>query len=168
MVPPLIVLKAHLKVVDAVKDRLIPVEDFTSVKKTGLRKGELLIEIQIPHRLKSSAFLKLGRRVGRDISIVSVAISITIKGDLCKDTRIAFGSVSPTPLRARNAEGFLRGKRLDDKVLNEASDIVVEEINPNSTIRASAEYRREALKALFLNAVKTAIARWRYEQHGQD
>lgn len=160
--PPLIVSGASLKTISMGKERLIPVEDFfPSANASVLQKNELLTEIQIPDMPANTgeAFIKLGRRAGPDLSIASVAVALTLDGDICKDVRIALGSVGPTVLRARKTEDYLRGERLERKVLEECSEIVAKEIKPISDVRASAEHRTEVTKSLMGNAVQIAMSR---------
>jgi len=160
--PPLIVSGASLKIMGLGKERLIPVEDFfLSPNTTVLQKNELLTEIQIPDMPANTgeAFIKLGRRAGPDLSIANVAVAITLDGDICKDVRIALGSVGPTALRARKTEDFLRGERLERKVLEGCSEIVAKEIKPISDVRASAEYRTKVTQSLMGNAVQIAMSR---------
>ena len=161
-VPPLIVSRASLKIIGPGKERLIPVENFfLSANASVLEKDELLAEIQIPDMSANTgeAFIKLGRRAGPDLSIASVAVALTLDGDICKDVRIALGSVGPTALRARKTEDLLRGERLERKVLEECSEIVANEIKPISDVRASAEHRTEVTKSLVRNAVQIAMSR---------
>ena len=162
MVPPLIVSRASLKIIGPGKERLIPVENFfPSANASVLEKDELLADIQIPDMPANTgeAFIKLGRRAGPDLSIASVAVALTLDGDICKDVRIALGSVGPTALRARKTEDLLRGERLERKVLEECSEIVANEIKPISDVRASAEHRIEVTKSLVRNAVQIAMSR---------
>jgi CO/xanthine dehydrogenase FAD-binding subunit len=161
-VPPLIVSRASLKIIGHGKERLIPVENFfLSANVSVLEKDELLADIQIPDMPANTgqAFIKLGRRAGPDLSIASVAVALTLDGDICKDVRIALGSVGPTALRARKTEDLLRGERLERKVLEECSEIVANEIKPISDVRASAEHRIEVTKSLVRNAVQIAMSR---------
>jgi carbon-monoxide dehydrogenase medium subunit len=163
-VPPLIVSRASLKIAGPGEERLIPVEDFfLSADAFMLEKDELLTDIQIPDMPANTgeAFIKVGRRAGPDLSIASVAVALTLDNDVCKDVRIALGSVGPTVLRARKTEGLLRGQRLERKVLEECSEIVAKEIKPISDVRASAEHRTEVTKSLVRNAVQIAMSRSR-------
>lgn len=160
--PPLIVSRASLRIIGPGKERLVPVENFfLSTNASVLEKDELLADIQIPDMPANTgeAFIKLGRRAGPDLSIASVAVALTLDGDICKDVRIALGSVGPTALRARKTEDLLRGERLERKVLEECSEIVANEIKPISDVRASAEHRIEVTKSLVRNAVQIAMSR---------
>jgi len=57
--------------------------------------------------------------------------------------------VSNTPLRARRAEDFLKGKPLIEEVFREAGKIVSEEVAPrDSKLRGSAVYRKNLAAVL--------------------
>jgi len=162
--PALIVSRANVKVVNSEMERLFPVEDFFKfVNETVLRENDLLTEIQIPSWSPNTvgSFIKLGRRVGHDLSIASVAVAISLDGGSCEAIKIAMGSVAPTPLRLNKTETFLIGKRLDDTTLSQASELAATEVRPISDVRASAEYRKIASKVLVQRAIKTAIGRFK-------
>jgi carbon-monoxide dehydrogenase medium subunit len=73
------------------------------------------------------------------------------------DVKIVLGAVAPTPIRARKAEGLLRGRKLDDARIERAAQAAVEEARPISNVRASAEYRRDMVAVLTRRAVKQAL-----------
>ncbi len=159
---PLLALGAKLKLMNASRERVIPIESFfVHVKKTLLQSDELLTEIQIPHQpaKTGAAFMKVGRRAAHDLSIVNVATIITMDDGVCENIRIALGSVAPTPIRATKAEDYLQGKKMVDDIIEKASEIASEEISPISDIRTSAEYRIEISKALVRMTIKIAMDR---------
>ena len=73
--------------------------------------------------------------------------------------KIALGAVAPTPIRAKRAEEILKGKKLDDKLLEESSQAASSESKPIDDTRGSADYRRKLVKVLVRRAVGQA-----YEQ----
>jgi CO/xanthine dehydrogenase FAD-binding subunit len=157
---PLLALGAQLQLVKSSGQRIVAIDDFfLDVKKTVIQHDELLTEVQIPDRPPGTgaAFVKVGRRMGNDLSVVSVAASINMQKGVCKAARIALGSVAPTPVRVRKAESSLVGKTLGAKEINEAAEISSQEIRPISDVRASAEYRREVSKEIVQMAINKAI-----------
>ncbi len=159
---PLLALGAKLKLVKSSGQRTVMIDDFfLDVKKTVIQHDELLTEVQVPDRAPKTgtAFIKVGRRNGNDLAIVSVAVSINIPNGVCKSARIALGSVAPTPLRVRKAESSLVGKTLGEKEINEAAEISSQEIRPISDVRASAEYRRDVSKVIVQMAISKAVGK---------
>lgn len=145
MAVPLLVYNAQLKIVSLSGERYVPItEFFKGPRKTALGKGELLVEVLVPYRdLEGygTAYAKIGRRRGHDISLVSASVAIKLHGGFIADARIALNSVAPTPLRARGVEDRLKGARPSAEVFEEASKLVVNDISPISDIRAPADYR---------------------------
>jgi len=39
----------------------------------------------------------------------------------CRDANIVLGAVAPTPLRARNAENVLKGRKIDEALIDQAA-----------------------------------------------
>ena len=160
-VPPLLVFGAKVRLVTGDNDRILPLEDFfLGPGQTVLSPGELLLEIQLPEVLPhtGSAFLRMPR-VSADLAKVSVAVKIVREGSVCKDCRIAFGSVAKTPLRTPETEKVLRGKTIDKKRLEEVSRQSSEEIQPITDIRSTAWYRKEVCRVLVRDAINTAWVR---------
>ena len=56
--------------------------------------------------------------------------------------RIALGGAGPVPLRARDAERSLLGRRVDDAAVREAAALAAAATDPMSDLRGSAEYKR--------------------------
>jgi CO/xanthine dehydrogenase FAD-binding subunit len=159
---PLLALGAKLKLIGSSGERIVPLDDFfLGVNHTALRHDELLAEALVPVQPPGagSSFIKIGRRLGPDLALVSVAAKVTMEKDVCRDARIALGSVAPTPVRAKKCEATLRGRTLEDKVIDEASQIASEEIRPISDVRASMEYRRDVSKVMVSFAIRKALSR---------
>lgn len=163
--PPLLVLEARVEVTGPAGTRSVPFDQFfTGPGKTVLGFNELVSEVQVPELRPGggTAFLRL-TRVAADLAKVNVAVALTVKDKICKDARIALGAVAPTPIRARKAEKFLCGKVLEGEVVEEVARIAVDETQPISDVRSTAEYRNEVSRIL----VKRAI--WRsYERAERD
>ena len=72
------------------------------------------------------------------------------------DARLAFCGAGPTPIRARQAEALLIGERPTEALFREAGERVRREIDPDSDIQASADYRREVAAVLARRALTRA------------
>ena len=158
--PPLLTLGAKLKLISQRGERIIKIEDFfTGPSQTALNNDEILQEIHIPHPPPNSqgVYLKLNPRRAMDLAIVGVAAVVTAQDGVCQDIRLALGAVAPTPTRARKAEATLRGKKLDDNIIEKAAQTAAGEARPIDDHRASAEYRRDMVEVLVKRAIKQAI-----------
>jgi carbon-monoxide dehydrogenase medium subunit len=161
--PVLIALNATLTTASLGGTRSMAVEDFSlDFFETALEPAELLTEIQVPaippHT--GTAYTKFNI-IESDVATVGVAVSITLdSGDgACRETRIVLGACAPTPMRAKQAEEVLRGKKITDRLLKEAGQRASEEAEPISDVTASEEYRRELVKVLVARMGKEALAR---------
>ncbi len=160
LAPPLLAFGAKVKLLDADKERTIPLEEFfVGNGLTCLSPKELLVEIFVPELPgpSGSAFIKMGR-VAADLAKISIAAMVVRDGEVCRDCRIAMGGVAPTPLRLRNTEEVLRGGRFDEPLLTRACEQGAEEIRPRSR-RSTAFYKKEVAKVLVRDALRLAWER---------
>jgi len=159
--PPLYVLNATLRLVSKEGEREVPIaEFFLGPRKTALRSKELLKEIVIPHEPGCGAsFLKLGRRNSFTLSVVAVATLVKVVENKFADVRIALNSVAPTPVRARKAEEYLKGKEVSLDNITEAAKLVLHDISPISDVRASAEYRKDMSVVLTRDSLIKSLER---------
>jgi len=160
--PPLIALNAAVKLLGVEGERIIPLGAFfVGPGETALLAGEILAEIQVPSppRRTGLTYVKLPARTREDMAAVSAAVLITLglKNETCQDVRIVLGAVAPIPLRARKAEEVLRGKKIEDELIQRTAQRASEEAQPISDIRSSADYRREMVKVLTKQAIKQAL-----------
>lgn len=123
-------------------------EFFTGPSQTVKRPDEVLVEFEIPVEMGEfgSAYHKHSRRKAMDLPILGVAVSLKLDGQRIVDMRIALSVAAPTPLRAREAEEYLKGKELDERSLNEAGKIAAQEASPRDSLRGKAWYRKEMIE----------------------
>ncbi len=157
----LLVLSATTKLVSTAGERMVPLEDFfIGPGATALKTDELLTELQIPSPPAHTAgvYIKYTTRGGEELALIGVAALLTLDaGDgTCTDAKVALGAVAPTPIRARGAEGVLKGKKIDQGLIEKAAQTAADESSPIDDIRGSAEYRREMLKVFARDAIRQA------------
>jgi carbon-monoxide dehydrogenase medium subunit len=155
----LIALDAEVVLISSARgERVLPLDDFyTGFRATRLAPDELIREIRFPalHTSRRGIFLKLGLRRAQAISVIDVAVVLSLDhADTAGDARIALGCLAPTVVRARAAEAFLLGKRLDAATCPEAGRRACEDASPIADVRGSAEYRRTTLAALITRALE--------------
>ncbi len=142
--------------------REIGIEDFfPSLFTTALEPEEILTEIRVPTPPPRSggAYLKLERKVG-DFATAGVAVQITLdEAGVCKRAGVGLTNVGMTPIKAKQAEAFLKDKQLDDAMIQQASELAASESQPMDDIRGSAEYKRDLVRVLTARALTTALNR---------
>ena len=158
--PILIASNATVKLASLERERILPLGDFfIDIFETALEEGELLIEIQVPILLKKTAMAyEKFNIIKNNQGIVSVAASVTMAEDGagCKDARIVLGAAAATPLRAKEAEQMLIGKKIDTKLLASVGKKASEESDPVSDIHATETYRRFLVKDLTIKVTRKA------------
>ena len=142
--------------------REIAIEDFfPGLFTTALEAEEILTEIRIPTPPAKSggAYLKLERKVG-DFATAGVAVQIELDDvGVCKRAGVGLTNVGMTPIKARQAEGFLTGKNLDEGTIQQAAEMAASESEPMDDIRGSAEYKRDLVRVLTARALTRALDR---------
>lgn len=137
------------------KTKIIKASDFfIGVRKTALKKNELLYGITIPVNNKKtkhihSGFIKVGTRRSMECSVVSLAYHIQYdeKG-IILDAGVAIGASAPTIRFAQAACDFIIGKnikQINDKDKREFAEKILTCASPITDLRATAWYRKEVL-----------------------
>jgi CO/xanthine dehydrogenase FAD-binding subunit len=142
---------------------------FLGYMTTAVEPSELLTEIRIPAWKPHVgwAIEEISRRKG-DFAIVGVAMLIEVDGDsTCLDVRMAFFGVGGKPVRVQRAEEILRESKLDRRILEDVARIVSEELDPDSDVHASAEYRKEVGGVLARRALEKALVRAREKKQNE-
>jgi carbon-monoxide dehydrogenase medium subunit len=159
LAPTLIALGAKVKLASSKGSRIMPLEEFyTGFFENALSNEELMVEVQVPpaRPRTATAYTKFNL-IGNDQGIVGVASAVTIDpSGACQEARIVLGNSGVIPIQAKNAEQVLKGKKLADKLLEEAGEAAAGEAEPVSDIHASEEYRRHLIKVLTKRMVKRA------------
>ena len=163
MAPPLMALDAKVKLVSLSGERVVMLEDFFSGPgENVLQSNEILTEIQIPNPgpYTLGTYLKMMARAAVSIALAGVAVLITMNAGRTRivDAKIVLGAVSPVPIRATEAEQILKGKLVDDKLIEEASQAAGEASSPVSDIRCSALYREQAVRVLVKRAIRKLLS----------
>lgn len=140
-------------------ERIIPIENFfLSLFTTALKPDEILTEIRVPISPPRSAgaYLKLERKVG-DFATAAVAVQVTLDGSgACQKVGIGLTNVGATPVKARKAEDFLRGKKLDDAAIAQAAQLAGDAAEPSADLRGPVDYKRGLVKELARRALVLA------------
>ena len=160
--PVLVALDATVELASASGRRTMPVSEFvTGPKRTALAPGELVTAVRVPVARGPQEFLKIGVRNAMVIAVASCALVV------CRTRHrvaCALGSVGPTPVRDRRAEGWLAGevdwssgRVRSQSVAERFGQWMAREAQPIDDHRATAAYRREATRVLARRAVERTL-----------
>jgi aerobic carbon-monoxide dehydrogenase medium subunit len=158
----MIALGAQVVATGGKGERVIPIETFfVSLFTTALEQGEILTEIRIPVPPPKSggAYVKVERKVG-DFATAAVAVQLTLddKGAVQK-AGIGLTNVGATPLKAKKAEDFLKGKKPDAATIAQAAQLAADDAQPSADLRGPAEYKKGLVKELTKRAISRALER---------
>lgn len=156
-ITPLMALGASVRLASVRGERVVPLtEFFTGVRRTVMAPDEILVDIAIPamHSNQRGMFIKLGLRRAQAISVVNTAVIVTLKGGTkgpdqpgrVLEAAITLGSVATTIIHAKEAEEFLKGRKLDEATITQAAELARQAARPIDDIRGSAAYRREMVR----------------------
>jgi CO/xanthine dehydrogenase FAD-binding subunit len=153
-------LEAEVALRSATHQRTVRAADFfLTYLTTAIEPAEVLTEIRFPPWQAEWrwGFHEVCRREG-DFALVG-AVSVLDMNDeaTCRAARLAMFGVGGTPIRPQGAEAVLLGQRLEGHVLDQLARVVAAELEPDSDIHASAEYRREVGGVAARRAVEMAL-----------
>ncbi len=156
-ITPLMALGARVRLISTSGERSLSLQDFyTGVRKTVMRPDEMLIDISFP-ALKANqrgTFIKLGLRRAQAISLVDVALVLTMQADRIEKASITLGSVTPVIVHAVQAENYLVGRTLDEAVIGRAADLAEAAASPIDDVRSPADYRSEMVRICTLRGLR--------------
>ena len=152
----LLALEAEIVTEGTGGSRIIPVKDFFNPLGNALEKDELIVEIRMPKPPAEAQqhFIKYTLRKPVDFAVVSVAALVTLKEGVCTEGHISLGAVAPGPIRAEEAEQFIKGKKLGPATLQEAAALAVQTAKPLS----KNGYKIEIAQVLIARALAACVA----------
>ncbi|MGN7400699.1 FAD binding domain-containing protein [Cytobacillus praedii] len=163
-IPALYVLEASIELQSINSSRIIPINQlFTGPGRTVIKPNEMITNIIIKPQTENEIgiFQKLGPRKAQSISIVNVAIMLSMASNReCLGGKIAFGSVAPTIIRAKKCEALLSLNPLTDDIIENIAKVAWKEVMPITDGRATAEYRRDMASALLERGLFRLMRRW--------
>jgi aerobic carbon-monoxide dehydrogenase medium subunit len=141
-------------------EREIPIDDFLAGPyETTLAHNEILVEVRIPVRHRtSSAYAKVERRVG-DWAVVAAGAAITLDGAAIAAARVGLTAVNPDPAALAELSAALVGQPATDEVFAEAGRRAAEACDPVTDIRGTAEYKRHLASELTIRTLRSATHR---------
>jgi carbon-monoxide dehydrogenase medium subunit len=143
-------------------EREIAIDDFLQGPyETSLAHNEILVEIRIPLRHKtSSAYAKVERRVG-DWAVTAAGAAVTLDGDAIAAARVGLTAVNPEAAALAALSEALVGKPATEEVFAEAGARAAEACEPATDMRGSADYKRHLAAELTTRTLRAAVERVR-------
>jgi 4-hydroxybenzoyl-CoA reductase subunit beta len=132
--PVMISLEAEVTLVGPQGERRVPARSLygpDGIQYLAKRPEEILAQIHVPAREGwLMTYRKLRRRGSIDFPILGVAAAVRLVKGRVEEARIVLGAVHVAPVEAKDAQDFLRGKRLDAETIEMASGIAYKPAKP--------------------------------------
>ncbi len=138
LAPALISLDAEISINSPKGDKTIPLANFYILPRINVRKenilesNEVLREIKIPlvKKGEKSTYHKLKERGAWDFAVVSAAVKGTVSAGIFRDIKIVLGGVAPIPWKLTKAENIIRGKKVTEDLVRDATREALKEAKP--------------------------------------
>jgi 4-hydroxybenzoyl-CoA reductase subunit beta len=145
--PALIALGAKVFLTSEKETREVAVEDLyrnDGIDYLSRRPDEILTAVTLPQRGWKSTYWKLRRRGSFDFPILGVAAALRFNSsNEIEEARLALGAVASRPFLVEKASEFLKGKKLTDEVITEASELVANRAKPMDNTDMDLYWRKE-------------------------
>jgi carbon-monoxide dehydrogenase medium subunit len=155
----MVALEATIRVQSRGGGRDVAAGDFfRGVYTTALEPGEVVTEVLVPRVVTGwrPGFDELARRHG-DFALAGLAAHIRVESGAVRDSRLVFFGVGPGPVRARQAETALAGRRPAPDVLTEARRALAAELDPPGDVHGSPALRRHLAGVLLARVVTRVV-----------
>jgi xanthine dehydrogenase YagS FAD-binding subunit len=138
LAPALVALGATFHLVGPGGSRTVPSADFFVLPRTDpahenvLADDEVLVSIDVPAQPAGtrSTYRKVMDRETWTHALASVALVLSMTGDVCRSARIVLGGVAPIPWRVPDAEQLLAGQRVTPEVARAVGEAAVKGARP--------------------------------------
>lgn len=155
-------LDADLVLVGPGGERTVKAKNFfVDLLTTDLQVGEILREIRIqkPSGRFGQAYQKVPHPAS-GFAVVGIAVHLALNDDgSCKAAQIGVTGVGAKAYRTQAVEAALAGATLDDQTVASAAAHVCDEVDPNTDLYASGEYRCHLAQVHTRRAIQAAKAR---------
>jgi xanthine dehydrogenase FAD-binding subunit len=96
-------------------------------------------------------------RDAMDIATIGCSAVCRVKDEVLTDLRLAYGVAAPVPVRCKDTEDKIRGRKVSTQLLNDIAEAVVDDVSPRTSWRAAKEFRLQIIATLARRVVKQAI-----------
>jgi xanthine dehydrogenase small subunit len=152
--PVLIALESQVRLMKQNGQRDLPLEKFiVAYRKTAIAEDELIVMLSFNKPAKNEIIksYKISKRKDLDIASVSACFRLKLdKSNHIQKAIFAFGGVAAMPTRAKKTETFVLGKPWNRDTANRASQILLDEFQPISDARSTADARKLMIRNLLI------------------
>jgi xanthine dehydrogenase FAD-binding subunit len=158
---PLIALNAVVTIEGQGGSRQIPLEDFfIGPGRVALEHHEVMTAITVTranYEGYTGHFIKYAMRDAMDIATIGCSAVCKVEDEILADMRLAYGVAAPVPIRCKDTENKVRGRKISPQLLADISEAVRNDVSPRTSWRAAKDFRLQIIATLAYRVVKQAI-----------
>jgi xanthine dehydrogenase FAD-binding subunit len=158
---PLMALNAIVTIEGSRGLRQMPLEDFfLGPSRVALEHHEIMTAITVTRDNYAGYyghFYKYAMRNAMDIATIGCSAVCKVEEDILADLRLAYGVAAPVPIRCKNTEDKVRGRRISSALLDDICKAVINDVSPRTSWRAARDFRLQIITTLAHRVVKQAI-----------
>jgi xanthine dehydrogenase FAD-binding subunit len=158
---PLIALNAAVTIEGPDGSRQMPLEDFfLGPSRVALEHREIMTAITVSRDNYSDYyghFYKYAMRDAMDIATIGCSAVCRVDDGVLTDLRLAYGVAAPVPIRCKETENKIRGRKVSTQLLTDISEAVIDDVSPRTSWRAAKNFRLQIIATLAHRVVKQAI-----------
>ena len=157
--PPLMsALGARVVISGPAGQRRLPVEQlYKGYLENTLRSDELITRLEVPPLgRRRAAYLKCTTRSADDWPALGVAVVIDLQDDVARDISLVMSAATDKPTRLADTEKLLRGKRPEQKLIQQAAEAAAAEVTIESDMHGSAAYKKQLLRVYVQRVIDEA------------
>ena len=130
--------------------------------KVNLAREEVLTHVIVPRECYegyTGHYIKYSMRNAMDIATLSCSTVCRVnkEANILEDVRMTFGVAAAVPLRVKQTEQTLKGKKIGEELYELAAKAVRQEINPRDSWRASRAFRLQIGGEIASRSLRTAV-----------
>jgi CO/xanthine dehydrogenase FAD-binding subunit len=154
-----------VKLVRGSGERLIPLENLysgDSKEPISLKIGEFLSEVILPPPVErqGSIYSKYRLRGSIDFPLAGVAVRMDSNGEgICTNCKVVLTAVCPSPVDVLEAGELLKGKSLNEEMIDQASKMAAERAHPVANTSGSTPVYRRRMVGILTKRALLSLAR---------
>lgn len=143
--------------------RILPLSEFyLGIHKVDIRDGEIQTALLIEpddYLNTYGHYFKYAMRDAMDIATCSCSVNLRLdQTGKFERVRISYGVAAPVPIRSPKAEACARGLEPSEDALRLIARTGLEDIQPRSSWRATAEFRKHMTQEILYRCLKHALS----------
>jgi len=158
---PLIALNAVVTIADQEGSRQLPLEDFfLGPSRVDLTHHEIMTAITVSrdnYAGYAGHFFKYAMRDAMDIATIGCSAVCKVEDQVLTDLRLAYGVAAPVPIRCKDTEDKVRGRKVSMQLLDDIAEAVADDVSPRTSWRAAKDFRLQIIATLAHRVVRQAI-----------